>query len=458
MKFDVVVIGSGSAGGVLAARLSEDSRRRVLLLEAGPDTLTFAGPSTLWGFTSVDGGFLPRGKIIGGCSATNAAIALRGTIADYGAWGPGWTFQEVLPYFLKTEKDLDFGTESSHSNTGPVTIRRTASANLTELSRAFIETVVSLGHKQIDDHNRPGAVGVGPAPMNELGGIHQSTAVTYLAEARTRRNLTIRCHALVENLLIARGQIAGVRLADEVIEADAVILCAGAYGSPSILLRSGIGPAEDLAALGIVSVADLPVGRGLQDHALVPINLSVLDGLMQARFETILSFASSASELPDLQLFVGGPPNAGPVAPPPGTFIVGAALMKPQSRGRLWLRSADPAESPNIDLGLLSDPADPPRLLEAVLELYRIIETEPFASLIVRPPPAADLLASVGTYHHPTGTCAMGEVVDSRCAVKGIDGLWVVDASVMPEIPAANTNIPTMMMAERVLPWLLETL
>lgn len=440
----MVVVGSGSAGGVLAARLSEDPRRSVLLLEAGPDTLEFQGPKTLWNFMSANG-FLPRGKILGGCSATNAAIALDGYPEDYDSWPEGWSWSQVRPALDRVHEQ--------------VPVRTTAEVALTELSRAFMHTAMSLGHKHIDDHNEPGAAGVGPAPMNAIDGVHQSTALTYLARARGRANLTIRCDTIVERIAVENGRAVGVVVAGgETIPAERVIVSAGAYSSPVLLLRSGIGPAGELSEQGIDVVLDLPgVGRNLQDHALVPITLRAIDGTMTPRFEVLAAMRSASARYPsnDLQFFVGGPP-AGPAVPGSRDFILCAALMKPQSRGSL--RLADP---PHIDLGLLSDPADLPKLREAVDELLRVASAEPFASLVETRPPDVDdawIRANVTTYHHPTGTCAMGSVVDSRGKVLGIEGLWVVDASIMPEVPAANTNFPTMMLAERAMSWLQEAL
>jgi len=479
---DVIVVGSGSAGGVLAARLSEDRDRRVLLLEAGPDDDSFRGPGHMWGYTAEPGpggasGPLPRGKIIGGSSAVNACVALRGSPADYDAWPPGWSFDDLLPHFLACESDLDFGGGPWHHADGPMPIRR--SFGLAEPGRSFVDAAIALGHKAVDDHNAPWAVGAGPAPMNQVDGIRQSTALTHLAPARARSNLTVRADALVDRVVVSRGRATGVVLASgEVIEARTVVLAAGAYGSPAILLRSGIGPANELRAVGVDVVVDVPgVGRGLQDHPLVVARLAGSSDLGRPEFQALVTAHSSGADpagAPDLQFIAGGPPPGGaPVAAVgDGTpFIVGVALLAPRSRGRVWLRSADPAVAPRIDLGLLSNPADIPVLREGARELLRMIRTEPLRSLVVpggAPPDLPRLDASeedvdrwtaanVGTYHHPVGACSMGVVVDTRGRLSSVDGLWVIDASIIPRVPSANTNLPVMALAERAARWVAET-
>lgn len=478
-RYDVVVVGAGSAGCVVAARLSEEGTRRVALVEAGPDFAPDALPDDVrsavdvtaaydWGYHSepTPAGNrlgLIRGRLVGGSSAVNACFALRGDGAVYDEWAAlgndGWSFDDVLATFVALETDHD-RTDPWHGSAGPVGIRRYSRSELSRVQSAFVDAAVATGHPFEEDLNRPGGSGVGHVPMNAVDGVRQSAALTHLDAARGRPNFEVISDAEVDRVMISDDRATGVRLVDgRTIDADEVVLCAGAYGSPAVLLRSGVGPSEHLRHIGVDVVADVPgVGENLVDHPVIWFFAQTAEPAAPGTVaqQTALVATSSGSPVPDLQVLPRYAAADGPV------FIVDAAVMRPQARGTVRLVSADPRAAPAINPRFLSADADVTRMVEAIELGKQVLQARPLADLVeIDFAPAGDLAAyakaNVQSYLHPVGTCRMGPrgddgaVVDAHGRVHGIGGLSVIDASVMPTIPTANTNLPTMMLAEHLM-------
>ena len=409
-----------------------------------------------------------RKRLVGGTSWLTR-FTPRGCPGDYDEWAAlgneGWGWEEVLPYFTRLETDADFGDQPWHGDRGPIPSTRYLDLEYSEIVAAGVEALQEVGFAVVDDHNCPGAVGVGRMPMNSRGGQRVTTADAYLPLGQTPPNLTIRADALVDRVLFEGPAARGVRLVDgSEIEAGWVVLCAGTYGSPSILIRSGIGPAAHLRELGIPLLADLPgVGENLVDHPGVYLDCGYPGaGRSAPVLHAIATFHSSGcpgEEPPDLMFWFGDP--TGP-AGEPEQFVVEVILLKPRSHGHVRLRSSDPAEAPAIELPGLNDPTDLERLAEGYRRALDVINRPEIRRLCPGPKPtepeggelAKRIRQERYSVPHVIGTCAMGlepdngAVVDPLGRVHTTERLSIIDASIMPTIPSGFPHIPTIMIAE----------
>jgi choline dehydrogenase len=521
MKYDVVIVGGGAAGSVLAGRLAENPNTSVLLLEAGqdypdpaniPDEIKFGhtryaeSPDSkhnwaLRGTITEEQGeiHVAQGKVIGGGSSINGQAMQRGFPEDFDSWSDlgnnEWSYTKVLPYFRKSEQDLDI-RDDFHGTEGPMPVRRRQSGPWPDIQKAFHAACLQMGFGAVEDTNGPNPTGIGVCPTNNLDGVRMSTAITYLGPVRHRLNLTVRGGVLVRKVLIQDSKVVGVEAESggEVfsVEADRVVLSAGAIKSPHLLMLSGIGPRDQLQQFGIPVVHELPgVGQNLWNHLSAQVTFKVKDGATLTGGEDSVHFslhytAPGSRAVNDMVL------RSSPVVdereervpgvrtkyltgdvPAERAARISCTLGLPEGSGYVRLASADPRVQPSFNYRYLQHPEDIRRVREGVRFAVKLLGSDAYKGVVdYRIQPTDEVLAdddalavwirqTVGTARHVSGTCRMGPdsdpmaVVDQYCRVKGVSGLWVADASVMPRIPrSGGAHATVIMIGERVVDWI----